>query len=264
MRLPDGKRVIDSLVSPSMAVKLWQSNSVEKVLMTSKKSRKHLGKSGKKSRALPGLSAKRRAQSAADLQKLFYLAAIVDSTGEAIISQNLEGIITTWNAGAQHLFGYTEAEAVGRPIFSIMPEALQSSREDIFEKLRSGQSIAHFETKRVRKDGVPIDVLLAISPIKNAEGELMGASAIAYDITERKKIEAQRTEMIAQLNETLSKVRTLSGLLPICASCKKIRDDKGYWQKLETFVHEHSNAEFSHSICPDCMDKLYPDFKAND
>jgi hypothetical protein len=52
----------------------------------------------------------------------------------------------------------------------------------------------------------------------------------------------------------------LSGLLPICASCKKIRDDKGYWQKLETFVHEHSNAEFSHSMCPDCMDRLYPDF----
>ena len=63
-----------------------------------------------------------------------------------------------------------------------------------------------------------------------------------------------------ELNDTLSKVRTLSGLLPICASCKKIRDDKGYWQKLETFVHEHSNAEFSHSICPDCMEKLYPDF----
>jgi hypothetical protein len=88
----------------------------------------------------------------------------------------------------------------------------------------------------------------------------MGASAIAYDITERKKIEADRTKMIEQLNETLSKVKTLSGLLPICANCKKIRDDKGYWQKLETFVHEHSNAEFSHSICPECMEKLYPDF----
>ena len=88
----------------------------------------------------------------------------------------------------------------------------------------------------------------------------MGASAIAYDITERKKIEDERTKMIEQLNDTLSKVKTLSGLLPICASCKKIRDDKGYWQKLETFVHEHSNAEFSHSMCPECMEKLYPDF----
>ena len=101
---------------------------------------------------------------------------------------------------------------------------------------------------------------LAISPIKGASGKLMGASAIAYDITERKKIEDERTKMIDQLNDTLSKVKTLSGLLPICARCKKIRDDKGYWQKLETFVHEHSNAEFSHSMCPDCMERLYPDF----
>jgi len=201
-----------------------------------------------------------RAQRAADLEKLFYLAAIVDSTGEAIISQNMDGIITTWNTGARQLFGYTEAEAVGRSVFMIMPESLRPTRLEIFEKLRNGEPIPPFETKRVRKDGVEVDVYLAISPIKDAEGNLMGASAIAYDITERKKLEDERTKMIEQLNETLSKVRTLSGLLPICANCKKIRDDKGYWQKLETFVHEHSNAEFSHSICPECMEKLYPDF----
>jgi hypothetical protein len=131
---------------------------------------------------------------------------------------------------------------------------------EIFEKFRAGKPIEPFETKRVRKDGTEVDVYLAMSPIKGADGRLMGASSIAYDISERKKIEAERTKMIEQLNETLSKVKTLSGLLPICANCKKIRDDKGYWQKLETFVHEHSNAEFSHSICPDCMEKLYPDF----
>jgi PAS domain S-box-containing protein len=201
-----------------------------------------------------------RSQRAADLEKLLYLAAIVDSTGEAITSQNLDGIITTWNAGACQLFGYTEAEAVGSSIFIIMPESARPTRTEIFEKLRAGKPIEPFEAKRVRKDGVEVDVYLAISPIKDAEGQLIGASAIAYDITERKKLEADRTKMIEQLNETLSKVKTLSGLLPICANCKKIRDDKGYWQKLETFVHEHSNAEFSHSICPDCMEKLYPDF----
>jgi PAS domain S-box-containing protein len=204
--------------------------------------------------------AKVRAQRAADLEKLFYLAAIVDSTGEAIVSQNLDGIITTWNAGARQLFGYTEEEAVGQSVFLIIPESLRSTRDEIFEKLRAGKPIEPFETKRLRKDGVEVDVYLAISPIKGVDGRLVGASAISYDITERKKMEEERTKMIQQLNETLSKVRTLSGLLPICANCKKIRDDKGYWQKLETFVHEHSDAEFSHSICPDCMEKLYPDF----
>ena len=74
-------------------------------------------------------------------------------------------------------------------------------------------------------------------------------------------MEAERTQLIAHLNQTLSNVKTLSGLLPICASCKKIRDDHGYWQKLEIFVREHSNADFSHSICPECMDRLYPDYK---
>jgi two-component system, cell cycle sensor histidine kinase and response regulator CckA len=204
--------------------------------------------------------AKVRAHRASDIEKLFYLAAIVDSTGEAIISQNMEGTITTWNAGARQLFGYTEAEAVGQSIFLITPENLRSDRAEIFEKLRAGEPVEPFETVRVRKDGVPVDVYLALSPIKSADGRLVGASSIAYDITERKKIEDERTKMIQQLNDTLSKVRTLSGLLPICANCKKIRDDHGYWQKLETFVHEHSNAEFSHSICPDCMEKLYPDF----
>ena len=201
-----------------------------------------------------------RSERTSGLEKLFYLAAIVDSTGEAILSQNMDGIITTWNAGAEQLFGYSEEEAVGKSVLILVPASLHPSTNQIFEDLRQGKPIESFETVRLRKDGAPLDVYLAMSPIKAASGELMGAASIAYDITERKKIEEERTKMIDQLNDTLSKVRTLSGLLPICASCKKIRDDKGYWQKLETFVHEHSNAEFSHSICPDCMERLYPDF----
>jgi len=201
-----------------------------------------------------------RAERTADLEKLFYLAAIVDSTGEAIFSQNLNGIITTWNAGACQLFGFTEAEAVGQTVFMLIPESLHRATHEMLDTLKKGKSVEHFETVRLRKNGTAMDIYLAVSPIKDADGKLMGASSIAYDITERKKAVDERDRMIQQLNETLSKVKTLSGLLPICASCKKIRDDQGYWQKLETFVHEHSNAEFSHSICPDCMGRLYPDF----
>ena len=197
----------------------------------------------------------------ADLEKLIYLAAIVDSTGEAIISYNLDGIITTWNAGARQLFGYRQAEAVGQSVLMLVPESLRAAKAEIFAGLRNNhEQVIHMETVRARKDGGNIDVYVTISPIKGLDGKIIGASSIAYDITERKRAEDERIKMIAQLNDTLSKVRTLSGLLPICASCKKIRDDKGYWQKLETFVHEHSNAEFSHSICPDCMERLYPDF----
>lgn len=204
--------------------------------------------------------AKVRAQRTSDVEKLFYLAAIVDSTGEAIFSQNMDDVITTWNSGARELFGYTAEETIGQSAYLIVPDALKSATREVLAGLSRGEAVEPFETMRVRKDGLKIDVYLAISPIRRLDGQLVGASSIAYDITERKRIESERTKMIEQLNDTLSKVKTLSGLLPICASCKKIRDDRGYWQKLETFVHEHSNAEFSHSICPDCMERMYPDF----
>lgn len=83
---------------------------------------------------------------------------------------------------------------------------------------------------------------------------------IATDFTKRKKIEDEREQLINQLQKALAKIKILSGFLPICASCKKIRDDKGYWNKIETYIQNHSEAEFSHSICPDCAEKLYPEF----
>ena len=79
------------------------------------------------------------------------------------------------------------------------------------------------------------------------------------DITERKTGEADREKLILEIKEAISKVKQLSGFIPICASCKKIRDDKGYWEQVEVYIRDHSEAEFSHGICPDCMKKLYPD-----
>ena len=81
------------------------------------------------------------------------------------------------------------------------------------------------------------------------------------DVTERKKAEAERERLIQELQKALAEVKKLSGLLPICASCNKIRDDKGYWNRLETFIQAHSEAQFSHSVCPDCARKLYPELK---
>jgi PAS domain S-box-containing protein len=207
--------------------------------------------------------AKARRERTAALEKLAYLAAIVDSAEEAIIGQNLDGIITTWNTGASRLYGYSAGEAIGQSALLIVPESLYQETSDLWQKLRRGEVVEPLDTTRQRKDGKTVNVCVTMSAIRDGQGKVLGASSIAYDITERKKIEAERTDLIAHLNETLSKVKTLSGLLPICASCKKIRDDHGYWQKLETFVREHSGAEFSHSICPDCMKELYPDFVPN-
>ena len=80
------------------------------------------------------------------------------------------------------------------------------------------------------------------------------------EIEERKRVEVEREKLIRDLQKALSEVKTLKGIFPICASCKKIRDDKGYWRQIEAYIRDHSEAEFSHGICPDCMKKLYGDF----
>jgi len=220
---------------------------------------------GRLSRLIPAIERERREaqarrERAVAVENLSYLAAIVDSAEEAIISQSMEGRLTTWNAGAQRLYGYEAAEALGQPATMIVPPSLHAETNELLQKLQRAECVEQFETQRTRKDGAHVPVCLTVSAIRNGKGGIIGASSIAYDITERRRIEAERTQLIAHLSETLSNVKTLSGLLPICASCKKIRDDRGYWQKLETFVREHSGAEFSHSICPDCMRLLYPEF----
>jgi two-component system cell cycle sensor histidine kinase/response regulator CckA len=220
---------------------------------------------GRLSRLIPAIQrelreAEARRERVLSREKLSYLAAIVDSADEAIIGQTMEGTITTWNVGAVRLYGYSAKEAVGQSAWIIVPEARRQEASDLLSKVNQGQVVEQFETERVDKDGIALDVCLTISAIRDGEGRIIGASTIAGDVTERKKMEAERTHLIAHLNETLSKVKTLSGLLPICASCKKIRDDRGYWQKLETFVRERSGAEFSHSICPECMHRLYPEY----
>lgn len=95
--------------------------------------------------------------------------------------------------------------------------------------------------------------------LRNAQGEIVGAVQCAQDITERKQAEEERERLISELQNALSEVKKLSGMLPICSSCKNIRDDKGYWKKIELYIRDHSEAKFSHSICPDCAKKLYPD-----
>jgi PAS domain S-box-containing protein len=117
------------------------------------------------------------------------LAAIIDSSDDAIISKSLDGIITSWNKGAERLLGYTAEEAVGKHITLIIPSDRRNEETIILERLRSGERIEHFETVRLRKDGTPVDISLTISPVRNAKGQIVGASKVARDITDRKHAE---------------------------------------------------------------------------
>jgi PAS domain S-box-containing protein len=117
-----------------------------------------------------------------------YLASIIDSSDDAIISKSLDGIILSWNKAAEKIFGYTQAEAVGMPISLLVPPDRASEEPDILTRIRRGERLDHYETKRLRKDGRLIDVSLTISPILAADGTIVGASKIARDITEAKRV----------------------------------------------------------------------------
>jgi PAS domain S-box-containing protein len=141
------------------------------------------------------------------------LAAVVDSSDDAIISKTLEGIITSWNRGAETVFGYAASEAVGQPMLMLIPPERVAEESDILARIRRGGSVEHFETVRVRKDGKKIDISATISPVRDDSGVIVGASKIARDITERKQAEerlaGQAKELSRQADELLRSQQAL-------------------------------------------------------
>ncbi len=127
------------------------------------------------------------------------LAAVVESSDDAIISKTLDGIITTWNKGAERIFGYKADEVVGKSITILIPEDRLNEESEIIKTVKSGLPIEHYETVRRRKDGSAVDISLTVSPVKDADGRLVGASKIARDITLRKQIEGSLRENAERL-----------------------------------------------------------------
>ena len=142
------------------------------------------------------------------------LAAIVDSSDDAIVSKSLDGVITSWNAGAERLFGYTAKEAVGQHISLVIPINRRDEEVAILERLRRGERIDHFDTVRMRKDGTTLDISLTISPVRDSAGRIVGASKIARDVTQRKRVERalheseQRFRLLADALDTQVQFRT--------------------------------------------------------
>jgi len=189
------------------------------------------------------------------------LAAIVESSDDAIIGQSVEGLIVSWNAAAEKLYGYSEAEAIGRSFGMLFPIERSHELVPMLDQVRKGERVKHFETTQRTKDGASVVVSLTISPVQTKDLQIVGISITARDVSERKRQEAERERLIQELQAAMAEVKTLSGLLPICAQCKKIRDDRGYWNQIEKFIGERSHAKFTHGICPDCMNHLYPDLQ---
>ena len=147
--------------------------------------------------ALDRLQAQRSAQ---------HLAAIVESSSDAIVSKDLNGIVTSWNGGAERLFGYTAEEAIGQPITILIPSERQDEEPAILGRIRAGERLDHFETVRRCKNGKPVDISLTISPIRDSTGTIIGASKIARDISDQKAAEAKIRENERRLQDLLSAI----------------------------------------------------------
>lgn len=156
--------------------------------------------------------------------------------------------------------GYTTEEFERLPnLFEdvIHPDDLHLWRQRGHAAL-DGRSPLPLEFRIVTKDGQVRWVSNISRTIHSASGEYLGVRGSNRDITKQKRAEEEREELILDLQEALAKIKTLGGLLPICSVCKRIRDDKGYWNQIESYIQEHSEADFSHSICPECAKELYP------
>ncbi len=132
-----------------------------------------------------------------------WLAAIIESSDDAIVSKTLEGVVMSWNPGAERLFGYTAAEMVGRPITVLFPPERLAEETDFLTRLARGERIEHYETVRIRKDGTPLDLSVTLSPITDAAGRIVGVSKIARDISERKRVERERADVLRREREAL-------------------------------------------------------------
>jgi PAS domain S-box-containing protein len=194
-------------------------------------------------------------------QALSIVYDAIDSTVGGILIANLEGRITYVNPSFLRLFEYIDKEEVlGNNVADFFASKEIKSLADV-AAIIDLTTWATAEFAVVHKDGTRFYVEVSSSNVTNDKGNVVGAMASFVDITRRKQTEMEREDLVRKLQTALAKIKTLRGLVPICASCKKIRDDKGYWHQLEVYIRDHSDAEFSHSICPDCAEVLYPNLK---
>lgn len=159
-------------------------------------------------------------------EKSAKLAAIITSSDDAIISKTLDGVITSWNNAAERIFGYTPAEMIGETIYKLIPGDRQEEEPRILALLRTGKRVEHFETKRLTKDGKLIDVSVTVSPVRDGEGNIIGLSKIARDITEKKLDEARKNDFIGMVSHELkTPLTTLSALVQVLNSKFKNSED---------------------------------------
>lgn len=173
------------------------------------------------------------------------------------------GIYLGFNKAFETFFGQTQDQLVGKSVYDINPKDLADIYYAKDEELFVGGGIQEYSSQVKNADGQLRDVIFRKTLHFGVNGEVSGLIGTVLDVTERNKADRERELLITDLQGALTQVKTLSGLLPICSHCKMIRDDKGYWNQIENYIHEHSEAEFTHGICPDCANEHFGQFMKN-
>lgn len=190
---------------------------------------------------------------------LSILIDAVNSSINGLIITDLKGIIRFANPAFCKMFEYSSEEILGEDAANLFTTKTIRLFSDVMAIIDLSQgNTGEFAVEN--KDGGTHIVEVTASNVTSSSGRLVGKMASFIDITRKKEIETERENLIAQLQDALDRIKTLRGIIPICASCKKIRDDQGYWKQIESYIKDHSDADFSHSICPDCAKRLYPEF----
>jgi len=186
------------------------------------------------------------------------MKTVLDASTDPIFNILEDGTYRYVNAAFSGPFGRTPEQVIGRRIWDLFEPGEAEKRMSVVRRAFSTRETIVFEV-RVPTEAGDRHYITSVRPIAGPDGTISSVVCISKEITDRKRVELERERLIAELQEALAKVRTLSGLLPICAHCNKIRDDRGHWTRVESYVSAHSQAKFSHGICPDCLRREYPE-----
>jgi PAS domain S-box-containing protein len=189
------------------------------------------------------------------------LRLLVESSKDMITLQRSDGTFLYYNGPS--VYSIRSEDVLGKTPYDLFEKEEADRMVDQIEEIFQSGGSGYFESL-LDWQGKKGWFSEYIYPIFDSDGHIEAVAKICSDITERKLTEEEREKLIHELQNALAEVKTLSGLLPICAHCKNIRDDKGYWNKIENYIHQHSGTQFSHGICPECTKKYYPDIDLND
>lgn len=182
---------------------------------------------------------------------------LLDSVADAVASCDDKFALVAWNRAAEEMYGIKEEEALGKNVMQVTKSSISDAELKELMQSLAETGKGHLQTVHHRQDGSPFDVDIRFSSLTGGVARYV---SVIRDISERVQAEKEKELLIAELQQALNKVKTLGGLLPICASCKKIRDDQGYWQQVEVYVKKHTEADFTHGLCPECVEKTQDEY----